>query len=35
MTGPGATLVTGAYKLDGALLLVLDVARAADIGLAV
>jgi purine-binding chemotaxis protein CheW len=35
MTGPGATLVTGAYKLETTLLLVLDVARAADIGIAV
>jgi purine-binding chemotaxis protein CheW len=35
MTGPGATLVTGAYKLEGRLLLVLDVARAADIGITV
>ena len=34
-TGPGRVLVTGAYKLENALLLVLDVARAADIGLAV
>ena len=34
-TGPGRVLVTGAYKLEHALLLVLDVARAADIGLAV
>jgi purine-binding chemotaxis protein CheW len=34
-TGPGRILVTGAYKLENALLLVLDVARAADIGLAV
>jgi purine-binding chemotaxis protein CheW len=35
MTGPGRTLITGAYKLEGRLLLVLDVARAADIGIAV
>jgi purine-binding chemotaxis protein CheW len=35
MTGPGATLVTGAYKLESTLLLVLDVARAAAIGIAV
>jgi purine-binding chemotaxis protein CheW len=34
-TGWGRTLVTGAYKLEKALLLVLDVARAADIALAV
>ncbi len=34
-TGPGRVLVTGAYKLENALLLVLDVARAADISLAV
>jgi purine-binding chemotaxis protein CheW len=34
-TGPGRVLITGAYKLENALLLVLDVARAADIGLAV
>jgi len=34
-TGPGRVLVTGAYKLENALLLVLDVARAADITLAV
>jgi purine-binding chemotaxis protein CheW len=35
MTGPGASLVTGAYKLENALLLVLDVGRAADLSLAV
>lgn len=34
-TGPGRVLITGAYKLENALLLVLDVARAADIGLVV
>jgi purine-binding chemotaxis protein CheW len=35
MTGPGRALITGAYKLENALLLALDFARAADIGLAV
>lgn len=35
MTGPGRSLITGAYKLDGRLLLALDVAKAADIGVAV
>jgi purine-binding chemotaxis protein CheW len=31
LTGPGRTLVLGAYKLDGRLLLALDVARAVDV----
>jgi purine-binding chemotaxis protein CheW len=35
MTGPGRSLVLGAYKLDGQLLLALDVARAVDVGVAV
>jgi purine-binding chemotaxis protein CheW len=35
MTGPGRSLVLGAYKLDGRLLLALDVAKAVDVGLAV
>ncbi|MDQ1463302.1 MAG: purine-binding chemotaxis protein CheW [Actinomycetota bacterium] len=35
MTGPGRSLVTGAYKLDNRLLLALDVARAVDIAVAV
>jgi purine-binding chemotaxis protein CheW len=35
MTGAGRTLITGAYKLEGKLLLVLDIARAADIGIPV
>jgi purine-binding chemotaxis protein CheW len=35
MTGPGRSLITGAYKLDNRLLLALDVARAVDIAVAV
>jgi purine-binding chemotaxis protein CheW len=35
MTGPGRSLITGAYKLDNRLLLALDVARAVDIAAAV
>jgi purine-binding chemotaxis protein CheW len=35
MTGPGRSLVLGAYKLYGQLLLALDVARAVDVGVAV
>jgi purine-binding chemotaxis protein CheW len=31
LTGPGRHLVLGAYKLDGRLLLALDVARAVDV----
>lgn len=31
MTGPGRELVTGAYKLDGSLLLALDVPRVVDV----
>lgn len=31
LTGPGRLLVLGAYKLDGRLLLALDVARAVDV----
>jgi purine-binding chemotaxis protein CheW len=31
MTGPGRALITGAYKLQGSLLLALDVTRVADV----
>ena len=31
MTGPGRALITGAYKLQGSLLLALDVSRVADV----
>ena len=31
VTGPGRELILGAYKLDGALLLALDVPRAVDV----
>jgi purine-binding chemotaxis protein CheW len=31
MTGPGRALITGAYKLQGSLLLALDVNRVADV----
>ena len=35
MTGPGRALITGAYKLQGQLLLALDVTRIADVSAAV
>jgi purine-binding chemotaxis protein CheW len=35
MTGPGRALVVGAYKLQGRLLLALDVAKAVEVGLGV
>jgi purine-binding chemotaxis protein CheW len=31
MTGPGRALITGAYKLQGSLLLALDVAKVAEV----
>ena len=35
LTGPGRALITGAFKLNGRLMLALDTARAVDTSLAV